>query len=227
MTPISQDQRRTMLDAFSTLIPETRAFLRELSANNNRDWFNENKSRYDGSLKKPAKNLLDDIEARLSTLLDQAVTTKLFRANRDVRISKDKTPYTLHLHMLWSPQGNSTQPAYFFGIAEEYVKAGAGLMTFDKAQQSAWRAWVSEREGAALQSKIDASLSAGASLGKPDLKRVPNPFEQDHTNADLLRRKSLVIWKDIEAEAANDLPEALMSTYADFEPILDDLRTFL
>ena len=216
-----------MLDDFSTLIPETRAFLRELSTNNNREWFNENKTRYDTSLKKPAKALLDDIEARLAKMLDQPVTTKLFRANRDVRFSKDKTPYTLHLHMLWSPQGNGTQPAYFFGIAEEYVKAGAGLMAFDKAQQTAWRAWVSEREGDTLQVKLDTALSAGASLGKPDLKRVPTPFEQDHKNADLLRRKSLILWKDIEAEAAKNLPDAITNTYTTFEPIMDDIRTFL
>lgn len=216
-----------MQDAFSTLIPETRAFLRDLRANNTRDWFNEHKSRYDTRLKKPAKTLLNDIEARLSKMLDQAVSTKLFRANRDVRFSKDKTPYNLHLHMLWSPQGNGTQPGYFFGIAEDYVKAGAGLMAFDKTQQSAWRAWVSEREGTALQAKIDTALSTGASLGKPDLKRVPSPFEQDHVNADLLRRKSLVLWKDIDAEAQSGLPDALLSTFATFEPIMDDLRSFL
>ena len=124
--------------------------------------------------------LLDTLAPKLAAKLDQPVTTKLFRANRDVRFSKDKTPYSLHLHMLWTPQGNGSQPAYFFGIAGDYVTAGAGIMGFDKSQQSEWRAWVSEREGAALQSKIDAVLATGATLRKPELKRVPSPFDKDH-----------------------------------------------
>lgn len=216
-----------MQDAFSTLISETRAFLGELSHNNTRAWFTENKSRYESELKKPAKQLLETIEERLAARLDQPVTAKLFRANRDVRFSKDKTPYSLHLHLLWTPQGNGAQPAYFFGIAEDYVKAGAGLTGMDKARQSAWRAWVSEREGDALQAKLDAALSGGATLGKPELKRVPSPFEQDHPRGDLLRRQSLTLWKDIEAEAANGLTHAITATFEGFESIMDDLRTFL
>ncbi|MGB7319691.1 MAG: TIGR02453 family protein [Planktotalea sp.] len=199
----------------------------ELSQNNNREWFTENKERYESQLKKPAKHLLDAIAPELSKMLDQPVTTKLFRANRDVRFSKDKTPYTLHLHMMWSPQGNGTQPVYFFGIANDYVTTGAGLMGFDKAQQSAWRAWVSEREGDALQSKVDAALKDGATLRKPELKRVPSPFEKDHPRADLLRHKSLTLWKEIGTAAEAGLEAAILSTFKEFNPVMDDLRSFL
>ncbi len=210
--------------AYSTLITDSRAFLNELSENNNREWFNENKTRYDTALKKPAKALLGDLQAQLATLLEQPVSTKLFRANRDVRFSKDKTPYSTHLHMMWTPQGNGTQPAYFFGIAQEYVKVGAGVMSFDKAQQSAWRAWVSEREGDAFQTRIDAT---GATLGKPELKRVPSPFEKDHPRAELLQRKSLVLWKDIETEPSADVAGAINDAFTLFNPVMDDLRAFL
>lgn len=216
-----------MQDAFTSLIPNTRAFMSELSQNNNREWFQENKTRFESELKKPAKLLLETIAPKLSSVLDQTVSTKLFRANRDVRFSKDKTPYTLHLHMLWSPQGNGAQPGYFFGIANDYVTAGAGMMGFDKAQQDEWRKWVSEREGDALQSKIDAVLETGATLRKPELKRVPSPFEKDHPRADLLRHKSLTLWSEIETEVKDDLPQAIMTAFALFEPVMDDLRTFL
>ncbi len=216
-----------MSDAFTSLIPQTRAFMSELSQNNNREWFQEHKARFESELKKPAKLLLETLAPKLSDMLDQTISTKLFRANRDVRFSKDKTPYTLHLHMLWSPQGNGSQPAYFFGIAQDYVTAGAGMMGFDKAQQDEWRKWVSEREGDALQAKIDAALANGATLRKPELKRVPSPFEKDHPRGELLRHKSLTLWKDIEAEAKNDLPAAILEAFTSFEPVMDDLRTFL
>lgn len=217
-----------MTSPFQTLIPDARAFLAELSDNNNREWFNTHKTRYESALKKPAKLLLDDIATRLEAKLETPITTKLFRANRDIRFSKDKTPYTRHLHMMWSPQGSGTQPVYFFGIAEQYVKAGAGLMSFDKPQQTAWRAWVSEREGDMLQTQLDALQNDGVILSKPELKRVPSPFDQDHPRAELLRRKSLVLWSDIEqASTETDLPTALTKAFASFEPTLNELRSFL
>lgn len=160
-------------------------------------------------------------------MLDQPITTKLFRANRDVRFSKDKTPYTSHLHMMWSPQGNGTQPVYFFGIAGEYVKTGAGLMTFHKSQQTAWRAWISEPEGDVFQARLDTAAASGATFGKPELKRVPSPFDTDHPRGDLLRRKSLVLWKDIETEANGDLTSAIVDSFKSIDPVMDDLRSFL
>ncbi|MGH1577525.1 TIGR02453 family protein [Planktotalea sp.] len=216
-----------MADDFTKFIPEARAFLSELALNNKREWFHDNKSRFDAQIKTPAKHLLNVIAPQLSEKLDVPVTTKLFRANRDVRFSKDKTPYTLHVHMLWTAQGATAQPSYFFGIAKEYVTAGAGIMGFDKTQQSAWRAWVSEREGDHLQARIDAALSQGATLREAELKRVPAPFGKDHPRGDLLRRKSMTLWKDIESDAASDLPAAILSAFKLFDPVMDDLRAFL
>ncbi|MEP5151710.1 TIGR02453 family protein [Planktotalea sp.] len=216
-----------MAQTFTDLIPTARAFFGELSQNNTREWFKENKSRYDNGLKASALELLDSIAPKLSDLLEQPVNTKLFRAHRDVRFSKDKTPYSLHLHMLWAPQGNGTQPVYFFGIAEDYVTAGAGIMGFDKTQQADWRAWVSEREGAAFQNKIDALTSQGASLREPELKRVPSPFDKDHPQADLLRRKSFTIWNEIGADAKKDLPKTLFEAFKSFDGPMEDLRSFL
>ena len=217
-----------MSNPFQTLIPDARAFYGELAQDNSRDWFNENKPRYENALKKPAKQLLDTIAPKLSAMLDSPVNTKLFRANRDVRFSKDKTPYSLHLHMMWAPQGSGTQPVYFFGIAEEYVKAGAGLMNFDKAQQTAWRAWVSEREGDPLQTRLAGLEAQGVTVSKPELKRIPSPFAKEHPRGDLLRRKSLVLWADIEhAAAQSDIPTALSDSFERFNPVMDDLRAFL
>ena len=143
---------------FDLLPSDARTFLSELQTNTSRDWFLANKARYDDSLKAPALALLAALSDRLSALSGAEISTKLFRAHRDVRFSKDKSPYNLHLHMLWAPQGAGTQPAYFFGIAQDYVTAGGGIMGFDKQQQADWRAFVAEREGAKLQAKIDAVL---------------------------------------------------------------------
>jgi len=185
-----------MSQSFETLISDARTFYAALAQNNNREWFTENKPMYEAGLKKPAKALLDEIAPRLGGMLDQSVTTKLFRVNRDVRFSKDKTPYTLHLHMIWSPQSNGTQPAYFFGI---------------------------------VQTRIDAAVNAGATLSKPELKRVPSPFEKDHPRGELLRRKSLVLWSDFESEVnkSGDLVAAIMDGFELLDPVMEELRAFL
>lgn len=217
-----------MADRFDPLIADARGFFAELAQNNTRDWFQSQKSRYDAKLKAPALALLEQIAPQLEQRLDQSVKTKLFRAHRDVRFSKDKTPYTLHLHMLWAPQGSGTQPAYFFGISGDYVTAGAGLMGFDKAQQSAWRAFIAEREGAGFQSKLDALCASGATLGEPELKRVPSPFDKDHPRGALLRRKSFALHRDVAQQAAqSSLPDAIISAFDAAEPLMEDLRAFL
>jgi len=182
---------------FSTLIPDTQQFFAELAQDNTKDWFHTHKPRYETRLKAPALALLEAVAPRVAELAGSDVKPKLYRAHRDVRFSKDKSPYKLHLHMLWAPQGSGTQPAYFFGIAPGYVSAGAGIMGFDTQQIADWRAFVSEREGTALQAKIEDACAQGARIDPPELKRVPSPFDKDHANADLLRRKSLTLWCDL------------------------------
>lgn len=115
-------------DPFATLISDSRAFLNALADNNTKDWFNDNKPTYEAQLRAPALALLDTMAASLEKQSGQVPSTKLFRPHRDVRFSKDKTPYHLHLHMLWS-----TPPVgYFFGIGRDYLSVGGGIMGFDK-----------------------------------------------------------------------------------------------
>lgn len=88
-----------MTDRFARLIPDARAFLTELSANNTRDWFTTRKSRYEADLKAPALALLEEGAQAIARITGQMPHTKLFRPHRDVRFSKDKTPYHTHLHL--------------------------------------------------------------------------------------------------------------------------------
>ncbi|MEO9779174.1 MAG: DUF2461 family protein [Sedimentitalea sp.] len=90
------------MDSFARLIPDARAFLGELAANNNRAWFTAHKNRYDSELKTPATLLVDQIAHDIGRDMGLTLTPKLFRPHRDVRFSNDKTPHHTHLHMLWS-----------------------------------------------------------------------------------------------------------------------------
>lgn len=208
-----------MSDQFDRLIPEARAFLSELAANNSRDWFTANKARYTGELKIPATHLMDQIAQDWGNILGHPLKSKLFRPQRDIRFSKDKTPYTTHLHMLWSePDG----PGWFLGISPDYVTAGGGLMGFDKAQLITWRAAIDSPQGTEL-AKTMAAIPAR--IDEPELKRVPAPYDKTHPNAALLRRKSMTMWIDIADDcAANGLVPALKGAFQMIRPAIDQVR---
>lgn len=196
-----------------TLIPESRAFLTELAANNSREWFAANKTRYDSALKAPAQALLDQLAADLSRQTGQPVETKLFRPHRDVRFSKDKTPYHLHLHMLWSTPGMG----WFFGISPDYISAGGGCMGFDKPALAAFRSHVDDK-GTDVQALVDQLADRGLTLREAELKRVPAPYDKDHPQAPLLRRKSLTFWHDFDAPP-QDLQAALAWVFQQLDPV--------
>ncbi len=188
----------TSSDPFSLLVPEAQAFLRELSQNNTREWFSAQKKRYEAELKTPATLLLAQIADTLGRRMDRSVTTKLFRPHRDVRFSKDKTPYHLHLHMLWSlPRAGHQAPGLFFGIAPDYVRAGAGVMAFEKPVLMRWRVELDTPFGTEMRKALESAADHGLHLGDAELKRVPAPYSPDHAQADLLRHKGLAVWKDL------------------------------
>ncbi|MGX9354918.1 TIGR02453 family protein [Roseobacteraceae bacterium S113] len=209
-------------DAFKTLIPDARAFLADLARNNTRDWFTAHKSTYDTALKAPAKALLDVMSVPVGKLMGGPPRTKLFRPHRDLRFSKDKTPYTTHLHMSWGNE--KTGLAFFLGIAPDYVTAGAGWMAFQGAHLAAWREGVGAPEGAQLHAAIQ---NAKARLGAPELKRVPAPYDADHPRAELLRRKSLVLWDDTIADADIPLTECLSATFTKYAKALAPVQALL
>ena len=200
--------------SYDSLISDAQNFLSDLSQTNTRDWFAANKATYEARLKTPALHLLDEIAARLTRLTGSDTQTKLFRPHRDLRFSKDKTPYHTHLHMLWTSAGGEQ---WFFGISPDYVTAGAGRMGFDKNSLARYRAAL-PAHGAALQSELDSLTAHGARLSDPELKRPAPPVAPDDPLADLARRKSLAVWFDYTTPVT-DLPGQLEDSFARLRPM--------
>lgn len=195
---------------YETLVPDARAFLGALRENNSRDWFKTRKSEYVARLREPAKALLAETAPMLEKLVGRPMETKLFRIERDVRFSKDKTPYNAHLHMLWREADREAGPGWFLGIGLDYLRAGWGWMAWTPAQAAAWRSAVDGPDGAAIGAAIRAS---GMETPAPELKRVPAPFAADHPLSAHLRRKSLALWSDL----ADVMPATLMNEFGRVE----------
>jgi uncharacterized protein (TIGR02453 family) len=183
-----------MSDPFANLIPEARAFFAELQADNSKDWFDAHKPRYTDRIRKPAEALGEVMAGELGRLTGRALQPKVYRINRDVRFSKDKSPYNTHLHMLWST-GAEDRPGWFFAVSPEGVSLSTGVMGFTPGGLDWVRHAIADEPGPWLQA-LAAIRAEGGDLGdwgEPPLKRVPKPWDDSHPAADLLRRKSLIL----------------------------------
>lgn len=206
---------------FDTLISDAQTFVRALAKDNTRDWFHAHKSDYDTKLRDPAKALLDHMAPRLTTLTSYPITTKLFRIHRDVRFSKDKTPYNTHLHMMWSiTSGTRQDPVMFFGINQTDVTVGTGMIEFSKDVLMDWRRMV-DLDGGYIAGKINDAAAHGYSTWDPKLKRVPSTFDKDHPYGDLLRHKGLVVTGQLGR--TGDLPSQLDAAFTQLWPVADML----
>lgn len=207
---------------------ETLGFLRDLENNNTRDWFNAHKDRYLAAWKAPAEALIEAMCFRLQVETDTPHDAKLFRIHRDVRFSKDKTPYSPHIHILFRREGSKM--GLFFGLQTDRLVLGAGMMGFDKGQLSAYRDAVSSPSGKLLQAELDLLLGQGGRMNSPDLARVPKPHDKDHKRGDLLRRKSLTIWRDFEDPSVveqSDLIQLCAAQFATYDGVRDWLNTHI
>lgn len=112
-------------------------FLKELSQNNNRDWFEKNKTRYEKSVKDPFSELVTALIASFERIDPEIkVDTKdtLFRIYKDVRFSKDKSPYKTHMGAVISRYGRKdhTYPGYYVHAEYGSFMFGGGAYSLEK-----------------------------------------------------------------------------------------------
>lgn len=176
-----------MAGEFQGFPKEALRFLRELEANNDRDWFRDNKGRYDQHLVAPAKALGKDLEPTFGPL-------KLFRPYRDTRFHPGppiKEALGMRIGDVYSGGGYAELSLDGFMVA-------AGIYMTAPDQIARWRAAVDDgRKAAPLTRAIAKAEQAGFVLHEPDLKRVPRGFDPEHPRGELLRLKRFAIfWRD-------------------------------
>tara|TARA_R110000868_G_scaffold410693_5_gene699854 strand:- start:33904 stop:34563 length:660 start_codon:yes stop_codon:yes gene_type:complete len=111
-------------------------FFKELSNNNNKEWFDDHRKEYEEFVRKPFIELIESLIPGLMeiepTILPDAKKS-LFRINRDIRFSKDKTPYNIIMKAGLSRGGRKSElPGFYLGIDAEKVHLGGGLYQLDK-----------------------------------------------------------------------------------------------
>ncbi|MCK0169458.1 TIGR02453 family protein [Aliiroseovarius sp. S1123] len=173
---------------------ETLSFLRDLSQNNNRVWFQENKPRYEAHIKDAAAQFADAMAQKLAASYATDVTARIFRMHRDLRFSKDKTPYNTHIHIGFADA--QAGASWMVGLQTEHLVVGFGIFAFDRDVLDHWREAVAGPQGEILQVLHAQATSDGLRISDPELKRVPMAWNADHPHGDLLRHKGIVWWND-------------------------------
>ncbi len=120
-------------------------FFMDLAPNNNSEWFNENRKRYEKDVKIPFHNLVADLITQLAKIDKNLEGIKpsdcIFRINRDIRFSKDKTPYKLQMSAAIAPGGrkNMTYPGFYFEATPDGINIYGGVYMAEKPQLDAIR----------------------------------------------------------------------------------------
>lgn len=177
---------------------DTVPFLRDLTAHNDKEWFDANRDRYEGAFLDPAKAFVTAMAPKIEAIsatahAEPAVNKTIMRINRDTRFSKDKTPYKNHLDlMFWDGEGRSRECAGFFlRIDPEKLHLGAGKHGFSSEELELWRSAVQSKKGEELQRIIDDLAAKGWEIGGAHYKSVPRGLPKDHPRADLLKFNAL------------------------------------
>lgn len=120
-------------------------FFKDLAPNNNSEWFNENRKRYEKDVKIPFHNLVTELITQLTKIDKNIEGTKpsdcIFRINRDIRFSKDKTPYKISMSAAIAPGGrkNMSYPGFYFEATPEGINIYGGVYMAEKPQLEAIR----------------------------------------------------------------------------------------
>ena len=174
-------------------------FLAGLRDHNDKSWFEAHRPDYEQALLNPAVAFIQALAPRLRKIdpdiqVDPRVNGSILRINRDIRFSKDKSPYNGHLDLwFWSGERKGWQSSGFFlRLSPDRLLLGAGMHQFTATALPRYRAAVVDaRQGAALASVVGRLRKAGYQVGTESYKRVPAGVAPDHPRAALLRHGGL------------------------------------
>lgn len=175
-------------------------FLSQLESNNSREWFLANKGQFEQA-RTEISHLFDTLhKAIVIDNPDLALLTysqSVFRLNRDVRFSKDKTPYKTHFGIFLAPQGkNSGNAGYYLHIspAESFASAGIYMPSPEKLKKIRNEIYYNYQEIIEILQNPDfVTAYGGLHLNGDELKKVPKPFPIDAESGKLLRFKHFYV----------------------------------
>lgn len=186
--------------------PDFLKFYRELAANNDRDWFQANRKRYEESVKQPFEVFVGELLLRMQEVdpaIDMQPKDAIFRINRDVRFSRDKSPYKLCSSAIISRGGKKdhVSPGLYIELGPEKMAVYGGVYMPEKEQLAAIRKHIADNLGKFSQLLDDEGFKStyGTLRGNRN-KVLPKEFRDAAEQQPLLYNKAFYFFTHLPAE---------------------------
>ncbi|MDA8644403.1 DUF2461 domain-containing protein [Flavobacteriaceae bacterium] len=212
----------------SKINPDVLTFYKELEKNNTREWFEPQKSRFKG-LEAEIKQYAEEIKQGLSET-DEIDRAKLFRIYRDVRFSKNKTPFKTHFGISFHRKKPHLRGGYYLHIAPGDSFIATGFWNPDKDDLFRIRKEMEVDAAELREVMADAELQAHwGGLQGDEVKTAPKGFSKEHADIDLIRKKQYLFMKkftDKEVLSA-DFQKQILFHFKAIRPFFDYMSNVL
>lgn len=172
-------------NGFGGFPAEAFRFYEQLSADNTKAFWTRHKTDYDTHVRAP-------FVALASEVADEFGPLHIFRPNRDVRFSNDKSPYKTHCGAVTEGQGGE---AYYLQISESGLMVASGYYGLARDQLERYRHALDTKAGPELDRVLVACGRDGFEIGGSALKSAPRGYAKDHPLVHLLRHKGVYVSK--------------------------------
>ena len=211
-----------------TIPSTTLDFLRELHANNNREWFNKHKPRYQEAYEQ-FKAFSDGVLDQMSHH-DNIEALNVFRIYRDVRFSKDKSPYKTHFSASMSRATKWLRGGYYFHVEPGGAFVGGGFWDPNPADLKRIREDIAADDKSLRKILADpVFIKTFGELQGERLKTAPQGFPKDHPAIDLLQLKQFLISRSFSDQEvlSPSFQEEIVETFRRMRPFFDYMSEVL
>lgn len=185
-------------------------FLKQLKANNNRDWFNENKSRYEHDVLDVALKFIQSMHDPLLdlaphfTAIPKRMGGSLMRVYRDTRFSKNKTPYKTNIGIQFRHEQAKDvhAPGYYVHIDPDEVFIGVGMWKPAPESLAGIRQRIDAKQAEWQRAITDKSFRRHFQLSGETLSRPPRGYAKDHPMIEDLKRKDFIAVRKLKVDEA-------------------------
>jgi uncharacterized protein (TIGR02453 family) len=217
-------QEDSAVPADSYFTRDSLKFLSELRTHNNRDWFQSNKERYETQVRDPMLRLIADLAPRLRKINPHMVADprpmggSMMRIYRDIRFSKDKSPYktAVAAHFGHAKGKDGAAPAYYMHIQPGGSLIGAGIWRPEPAALKKIRDAIVADSKRWQRVTAEGQRGSACKMTGESLQRVPRGYDPDHPLAEELKRKDFTLARPL-ADREIVAPGFLALTLATFK----------
>lgn len=206
----------------------TLEFLKQVRENNHKEWFHAHKDQYLAA-KANVEDFIHEVELGLNQT-DVIEMHKLYRIYRDVRFSKDKTPYKTYISGFFRRAGAERRGGYFFSIEPGNSVAGGGFYGPNKEDLKRIRKEF-EMDGDSIRKIINAPefVNTFGELKGDGVKTAPQGFSKDHPNIDLIRKKQFYAMRSFTDKEvlSSGFVDLVVDSYQAIRPFFDYMSEVL